>query len=98
MQELVDLGLVRDGQTLYFFHTRLFQDEQAEIIASLNKLKYKTDGKICATSDLAKVLLIKHGFKHDEHGVQGPIYWQTEDGKLLNDLNEQVRVKRGDRR
>lgn len=36
-------------------------------------------------------------FKHDEHGVAGPKYWQAEDGKLLNDLNEQVRRLRGDR-
>lgn len=97
-QELVDAALVRDGQTLYFHHTRLFEDEQAEIIASSNKLRYKADGKIYSTSDLAKVLLIKHGFKRDEHGVAGPKYWRTEDGKLLNDLNELVRGQRGDRR
>jgi len=98
LQELVNAGLVRDRQTLFFFHTRLFQDEQAEIIASSNKLGYKADGKIYSVSDLAKRLLTKHGFKRDEHGVAGPRYWRTEDGKLLNDLNEQVRVQRGDRR
>ena len=98
LQELVDAGLLRDGQTLHFYHTRLFQDEQAETIAPSNKLRYKTDSKIHSISDLAKVLLIKHGFKHDEHGVAGPKYWRTEDGKLLNDLNEQVRTRRGDRR
>jgi len=98
LQELVNAGLVRDGQTLYFYHTRLFQDEQAEIIASSNKLGYKADGKIYSISDLAKTLLIKHGFKRDKHGVAGPRYWRTEDGKLLHDLNEQVRAQRGDRR
>ena len=98
LQELVDAGLVRDGQTLYFYHTQLFQDERAEIIASSNKVRYKADGKIYSISDLAKRLLIKHGFKRDEHLVAGPKYWGTEDGKLLNDLNEQVRAQRGDRR
>jgi hypothetical protein len=98
LQELADACLVKDGQTLYFFHTRLLQDEQANIIASSNKLRYKADGKIYSISDLAKILLIKHGFKRDEHGVAGPKYWRTEDGKLLNDLNEQVRAQRGDRR
>lgn len=98
LKELADAGLVRDGQTLYFFHTRLFQDEQAKIIASSNKLRYKADGKIYSISDLVKILLIQHGFKRDEHGVAGPKYWRTEDGKLLNDLNEQVRAQRGDRR
>ena len=98
LRELVDAGLVRDGQTLYFFHTHLFRSEQAKMIASSNKLQYNADGKIYSISDLAKVLLIKHGFKRDEHGVAGPKYWRTEDGSLLNDLNEQVRAQRGDRR
>jgi len=97
LQELVDSGLLRNGQTLYFHHSRTFNDEQAQIIASSNKLKYKSDGKIYSTSELAKILMIKHGFKRDEHGVAGPKYWKTEEGKLLNDLNEQIRKQRGDR-
>jgi len=96
-QELIDAGLLRNGQTLYFYNTRTFTEEQAQIIASSNKLKYKLDGKIYSISELAKSLLIKHGFKRDEHGVAGPKYWKTEEGKLLNDLNEQIRKQRGDR-
>ncbi len=98
LRELVEANLVRDGQTLYFYHTQLFQNEQVEITASNNKVRYKTDDRAYSVSDLAKVLLIKHSFKHDEHGVAGPKYWRTEDGRLLNDLNEQVRAQRGDRR
>lgn len=97
LQELVNAGLLRDGQTLYFFNTRLFSDEQAQVIASSNKLKYKIDGRIYSISELAKQLLIKLGFKRDEHGVAGPKYWKTEEGKLLNNLNEQIRKQRGDR-
>jgi len=97
-RELVDARLIKDGQTLYFYNTRFFKDEQAQIIVSSNKLKYKSDGKIYSTSELAKILLIKHNFKHDEHGVAGPKYWKTEDGKLLNDINEQLRRQRGDRK
>jgi len=33
-QELVDARLVRNGQTVYFFHGRVFKDEQAEIVAN----------------------------------------------------------------
>lgn len=98
LQELVEAGLVKDGETLYFYHTRLFQNELAEIVASSNKLKYKADARIYSISDLAKSLLIKHGFKRDEWGVAGPKYWRTKSGELLHDLNEQVRAKRGDRR
>jgi len=91
LQELVDADLVRNGQTLYFFHGRIFKDEQAEIVANQNKLKYKGDGKLYSISEIAKIIDIKLGLKHDEHGVAGPRYWQTEDGKLLHDLNEIVR-------
>jgi len=98
LQELTKAGLVKDGQILCFYHTRLFNDEQAQIITSSNELKYKADGKLYSVSELAKNLLMKHGFKHDEHGVAGPKYWKTEDGKLLDDLNEQIRSRRGDRK
>jgi predicted type IV restriction endonuclease len=97
LQELVDGGLVKDGQVLYFYNTRTFNDEQALVVASSNKLKYKSDGRVYSVSELAKILLKKLGFKKDEHGVAGPKYWKTKEGKLLNDLNEQVRQKRGDR-
>lgn len=93
LQELVDAGLVRNGQTLYFFHGRIFKDEQTEIIANQNKLKYKGDGKLYSISEIAKIIDIKLGLKHDEHGVAGPKYWQTEDGRLLHDLNEIVRQR-----
>lgn len=98
LQELANARLVKDGGTLYFYHTRLFSDEQAQIVTSSNALKYKADGQLYSASDLAKKLLMKHGFKHDQHGVAGPKYWKTEDGRLLNELNEEVRSRRGDRR
>jgi len=96
-QELTKAGLVKDGQILCFYHTRLFNDEYAQIITSSNELKYKVDGELHSVSELAKKLLIKHGFKHDEHAVAGPKYWKTEDGKLLDTLNDQIRSRRGDR-
>jgi hypothetical protein len=96
-QELEKAGLAKDGQILRFYHTRLFDDEQAQIVTSSNELEYKVDAKLYSASELAKKLLIKHEFKHDEHGVAGPKYWKTEDGKLLDELNEEVRSRRGDR-
>jgi len=91
LQELVDAGLVKNSQILYFFHGRVFKGEQAEIVANQNKLKYKDDGNFYSVSEIAKIIDIKLGLKHDEHGVAGPRYWQTEDGRLLHDLNEIVR-------
>jgi hypothetical protein len=98
LHELIEAGLLRDKQTLYFYNTKLFKEEQAEVISQTNRLKYKKDGNTYSISDLAKVLLINHGFKSDAHGVAGPKYWMTDDGKLLNDLNEQIRNQRGDRK
>jgi predicted type IV restriction endonuclease len=97
LKELVDAALIGDGQPLYFHNTRTFKEEQAMVLASSSKLKYKNDNKIYSISKLAEILLKKHGFKHDDHGVAGPKYWKTADGKLLWDLNEVIRAKRGDR-
>ena len=96
-EELANAGLLKDEQVLYFYHTQPFKDERAQVIAPSNELKYEVDGRTYSKSELAKILLIKHGFKHDEHGVAGPKYWKTEDGKSLIDLEEQVRRLRGDR-
>ncbi|MBN2020233.1 MAG: hypothetical protein JW749_08415 [Sedimentisphaerales bacterium] len=99
LQELVDAGLLRDGQTLFFYHTgQAFKDEKVTVLASMSKVKYERDGKIYSLSELAKNLLQKHCGKRDEHQVAGPKYWQTYDGRLLNDLNEQIRSRRGDRK
>ena len=96
LQELVTAGLVKDGAPLYFHHPGLPIDEEATIVASLNRLKYK-DNKTYSISKLAEILLKKHGFKHDEYGVAGPLYWRTREGKLLDDLNKQIRARHSDR-
>lgn len=96
LQELVDAGLLRDGQTLFLFYNQRINDEQVQIVVSSNKLKYKKDGKLYTTSDLALKLLKEHRLiGSDRTAIRGPLHWQTEDGKILNDLNEQVRQKRG---
>ena len=67
------------------------------MVTSANQLEYEADGRTYSKSELAKILLIKHGFKHDDHGVAGPRYWKTEEGQFLGDLEENIRSKRGDR-
>ena len=96
--ELIKAGLIKDGQILYFYNTKLFEDEKAQVVASRNEFRYLNDSNLYSKSELAKQLLIKHNFKHDNHGVAGPKYWKTEDGKFLVDLEEQVRIQRGDRK
>ena len=98
LHKLVDFGFLKDGQTLYFYHGQRFADEQVQIIAPLNKLKYGGDGKLYSTSRLAKILLKKHGLTRSEYGVAGPLYWVTEDGTLLDVLNNRFRQQHGHRR
>ena len=67
LQELVDAGLVRNGQTLYFYHGRVFKDEQTEIVADQNKLKYKGGGRLYSISEIAKL----RGTREGTINVQG---------------------------
>ncbi len=98
LQELVDEGLLRDKQALYFHHSRVLEGEEAEVVVQSNKLRYRADGVLYSVSALAKYLLVKHQVTRSKHGFQGPKYWITEGGKLLHDLNEQIRARRGDRK
>jgi len=91
LKQLVDGGLIEDGQTLYFFHGKTYENELAEIVANENKLRYKLDETLHSVSDLAKQIDKQLGLKHDDHSIAGPKYWKTEDDKLLHDLNEVIR-------
>lgn len=97
LTDLVQKGLISDGQILHLFYRQAIPEVKAKIVASENKLQYLEDGKKYAISDLAKILLRKHGYITHNYSVQGPLYWQTEDGRTLNELNEIIRQERGDR-
>lgn len=93
LREAVDKNFLKDKQVLYFFHGRKYPDETAEVNYKEDKLLYRTDNKLYSVSNLAMKIDIKVGLKHDDHGVAGPKYWKTQDGKLLNDINEEIRSK-----
>jgi hypothetical protein len=97
LQELLNSGFINDGQTLFlYYNNRRISDEQVQIVASLDKVKYKKDGQLYTTSDLALKLLKKLKLIGSERtSMRGPLCWQTEDGKILNELNDHVRQKRG---
>ena len=95
--ELVDSNLLKDGEKVYLFYGARIPGEEARIVASQNKLKYEGDGRVYTTSKLGAILLRKHKRISSGYPVQGPKYWQTESGKVLDELNEQVRMQRGDR-
>ncbi|MEM0139666.1 MAG: type I restriction enzyme HsdR N-terminal domain-containing protein [Ferroplasma sp.] len=91
LKEAVDNGILRDKQVLYFFHGKIFENEQAEVDYRENKLRYLIDKRLYSVSSLALKIDKKVGLKKDDHGVAGPKYWKTEDGILLNDINEEIR-------
>jgi hypothetical protein len=105
LEELVVEGLLKDGQLLHFYHADSYRNEQAQVVASENKLKYEADGKLYSASELAQILSKKYGLPNGRHdvlgrnwGVSGPKYWKTEDGKLLYDLFQKWKISKGGRR
>ena len=96
LQELVDAGLVKDGERLYLFYPSRGRvgGEQARVVAAENKLKYEKDGQAYSVSKLAETLLRKHRVITHQWSVQGPLHWQTEEGKTLHALNQTVRQHR----
>ncbi|MBU4300154.1 hypothetical protein L6303_06465 [archaeon] len=97
LSDLVSNGLIKDRQILHLFYRQPISLEKAQIVADENKLKYLGDGKNYSTSELARTLLKKHKCITHNYNVQGPLYWQTEDGQTINELNEKIRLNRGDR-
>lgn len=90
LDELVKAGHLKDGETLFLCYlSREFKDETAQVIAHSNKLKYK-DGKFYSKTQLASKLLLKYKVIKNP-SVQGPKFWKTSRGKLLHDLEQQVR-------
>ncbi len=90
--ELKQDGLITDNQKFYLcYGARSFSDEYAYADIATNTLKYK-DGKFYSKSELAKLLLKKHGcIQHDAVAVRGPEYWKTEKGELLRELEDRCR-------
>ncbi len=94
-EELVQNGLLTDGEVLSFSYKQV-NGEQAQVVASSNQLKYLADGKLYSKTSLAETIFKKHtGY---EQSLQGPKFWKTANGKFLVDLEEKVRLQKGDRK
>lgn len=99
-KKLVDVGLLKDGQMLYFSpkpRTK-YEKEYAIIDYNLEPTKFGEknhnlilyDGTKGSPSSLAKILIKKHGGK-GLNEPQGTIYWKTEDGNTVDELNDKAR-------
>ncbi len=93
-QELVDAGLIKDGQTIFLSNNkRLVDKEQVQVVAKQNKLRYKDD-TLYTPSDLAMKLLKRHQvIDEGRTTINGNLHWQTAEGKTLDELNALVRQK-----
>ena len=95
-KELIEAGLIRDGQLLYFtWQGNAYKDERATIMASQNLLVYK--GQTYSKTRLAINLAAKYHLTDNYRPpvrLAGPLYWKTEDGKILADLEYQIKNKR----
>jgi len=80
--ELVNLGYLKDGQTLTFrdYRGNLFPSYKVQI--SQGDLLW--NNKRFSMSDLARQILQKQG--HSTDSVRGPIFWVTDGGKTIADL------------
>jgi hypothetical protein len=95
--KLIDAGFLKE---LYVFHFRWrhkdYENERAEIVRP-NSLKYLSDGNVYTKTGLALKLIKKYNLSKLEH-FQGPLYWATDNGKLLEQIENEFRIKRGDRK
>lgn len=56
-----------------------------------DKIRYWRDNHLYSLSDLARKLRKGVGLTDTEQETQGPIYWITEKGKIIDELNNEVR-------
>ena len=90
LSTLIKYGKLKEGDKLIFCNKKgrePYPNEYAIVEGA--KLRY-LDGNLYS-ANLAKKLRYKLGLTRKEEETQGPIFWITENGKLLDDLNNEVR-------
>lgn len=94
LSELVKFDLLKERQKLIFCDKKgrkPYPEEYASVEG--DSLRYR-DGNLYSPSDLAKKLRKMLGLTLTEQETQGPIYWITENRRLLNELNDEARKRR----
>ena len=90
LTELNNAGLLKDGQKLFFQDYQGHKYSEYDVTLSRNSLVW--NGNSYSMSDLAKILLKKHGYESDS--VRGPLFWYTDDGVSIKDLWSQYNSNR----
>ncbi len=92
LSQLVQYGKIKEGDKLFFYdriRIKRYEDEYAFVVG--DRLRYWRDNNLYSPSDLAKKLRKKVGLTESEQETQGPIFWITENDKILDDLNDEMR-------
>lgn len=92
LSQLVQYGKIKEGDKLFFYdriRRKRYEEEYAFVAG--DKLLYRRDNRFYSPSDLAKKLRKDVHLTDAEQETQGPIFWITENGKILDDLNDEVR-------
>ncbi len=92
LSQLVQYDKIKEGDKLFFYdriRRKRYADEYAFVAG--DKLRYWRDNSFYSPSDLAKKLRKKVGLTDAEQETQGPIFWITENGNILDDLNDEIR-------
>jgi hypothetical protein len=82
LHELVQRGIVRNGQKLYLIDYKGNRVKKLSALVSGSSLSF--EGKRYSMSSLAAELLQREGFT--SQAVRGPAHWVTEDGKTIKQL------------
>lgn len=90
LRELVQAGLLRNGEELYLIDYQGARVQQYKATVSGGLLQFK--GQSYSMSDLARDLLKKVGFRSD--AVRGPAHWANARGVSVRDLWQQLLDKR----
>ncbi len=92
LSQLVQYGKIKEGDKLFFYdriRRKRYEDEYAFVAG--DKLRYWRDNRFCSPTQLAKKLRTKVHLTDADQATQGPIFWITENGRILDDLNNEVR-------
>lgn len=92
LSQLVQYGKINEGDKLFFYdriRRKRYDDEYAFVEG--DKLRYWRDNHPYSPSVLAKKLRKEVGLTDKEQETQGPIFWINEKGKILDDLNDEIR-------
>jgi len=89
--KLVELGVLKEGQTLFFSYKDQNLSKKYEVKIAGNKLNFQS--QLYSMSTLVREILENEGLGIPSGSYRGPDYWLTSDGNSVRQLWEQYLKK-----